>query len=152
MNKKLVYRIINIICLLIMIGSLVWLIAYWKHIPDEIATHFDIYGNPDSYDSKKSIIMLPIFSWIMYGTMVVVEHIPGAWNTGVKVTPENSARVYGIIKGMLVFLKLFLVLTFTLITVFSALGKSIPIWFMPFELIGIFGTIIVSMVRLYRAR
>lgn len=152
MDKKILYRVINILCLVIMIGTVAWLIAVWNRIPDEIATHFNVYGEPDNYGSKKDIIVLPIFSWLIYGIMVVVECIPGAWNTGVKVTPQNSARVYGIIKGMLVILKLVIVLTFTLLTVFSALGNGLPVWFLPVELIAIFGTILVSIIRLYRAR
>lgn len=152
MNKKILYRIINILCLVIMIGTIVWLAVIWDRIPDEIATHFDYAGNPDSYGSKSSIIVLPIFAWLLYGIMVFVELIPGAWNTGVKVTPENSERVYGIIKSMLVFLKLYIVILFTVITIFSALGKGLPVWLLPVELIVIFGTIIVSIVRLYRAR
>lgn len=152
MNKKILYRIINILCLLIMVGSLIWLIVYWKNIPDEIATHFNIYGEADSFGSKKDIIVLPIFAWLTYGMMSLVECIPGAWNTGVKVTPENSARVYSIIKGMLVILKLLVVLTFVLITVYSAIGTSIPVWFLAVEIIGIFGTIIISLIRLYKAR
>ena len=111
MNKKILYRIINILCLVIMVGSLVWLILYWKHIPDEIPTHFDVYGDADDFGSKKEIIILPIFAWMIYGMISLIECFPGAWNTGVKVTPENSARVYGILKGMIVILKLFVVLT-----------------------------------------
>ena len=152
MNKKILYRIINILCLVIMIGTIVWLAVIWDRIPDEIPTHFDYAGNPDSYDSKTSIIVLPIFAWLLYGMMVFVELIPGAWNTGVKVTPENSERVYGIIKSMLVLLKLYIVILFTVITILSALAKSLPVWLLPVELIVIFGTIIVSIVRLYRAR
>ena len=152
MNKKILYRVINILCLLIMIGTIVWLVAIWDKIPEEIPTHFDYAGNPDSYGSKTEIIVIPIFAWILYGVMAFVELIPGAWNTGVKVTPENQARVYEIIKGMLVFLKLYIVCLFTLITIFSALAKSLPVWLLPVELIVIFGTIIVSIVRLYRAR
>ncbi len=152
MNKKILYRVINILCLLIMIGTIVWLVAVWDNIPEEIPTHFDYAGNPDSYGSKTDIIVLPIFAWILYGVMVFVELIPGAWNTGVKVTPENQDRVYGIIKGMLVFLKLYIVCLFTLITIFSALAKSLPVWLLPVELVVIFGTIIISIVRLYRAR
>ena len=152
MNKKILYRIINILCFVIMIGTIVWLAVIWDRIPDEIPTHFDYAGNPDSYDSKTSIIVLPIFAWLLYGMMVFVELIPGAWNTGVKVTPENSERVYGIIKSMLVLLKLYIVILFTVITIFSALAKSLPVWLLPVELIVIFGTIIVSIVRLYRAR
>ena len=152
MNKKIMYRAINILCLLILIGTIVWLVAVWDNIPDEIATHFDYAGNPDSYGSKTDIIVIPIFAWILYGVMVFVELIPGAWNTGVKVTPENSERVYGIIKSMIVFLKLYIVILFAVITVFSALVQRMPVWLLPVEMVVIFGTIIVSLVRLYRAR
>lgn len=152
MNKKILYRIINILCLVIMVGSLVWLIVYWKHIPDEIPTHFNVYGEADSFGSKKDIIILPIFAWMTFGMISLIELFPGAWNTGVKVTPENSGRVYGILKGMIVILKLFVVLTFTLLMVFSAISKGLPVWLLPVELVGIFGTIIVSIIRLYKAR
>lgn len=150
MSRKIIYRIINIICLLMLIGTVVWLIVTWDNIPDEIAMHYNVAGEVDSMGSKKDIIFLPIMSWIMYGVMVLVEHIPGAWNTGVKVTPENSARVYGIIKRMLVILKLVLVGTFTLLTVVSAKGLDMPIWFLPVELVLIFGTIIWHLISLYR--
>lgn len=152
MDKKLLYRILNILCLVIMVGSLVWLILYWKKIPDEIPTHFNVYGEADNFGSKKSIIILPIFAWMIYGMIFLIECFPGAWNTGVKVTPENSVRVYGILKGMIVILKLFVVLTFTLLMVFSAISKGLPIWLLPVELVGIFGTIIVSLIRLYKVR
>ena len=152
MNKKIFYRILNILCLVMVLATTAWLIAYWKNIPKEIPTHFDIYGNPDDFGSKKDIIMLPILTWIMLGVMSLVECFPGAWNTGVKVTPENSARVYGIIKGMLVWIKLFVILIFVLMTIFSALGKSLPVWLTPVEMLLIFGTIIVNLVRLYKAR
>lgn len=152
MNKKIFYRITNILCFIVVLGTTIWLIAYWKHIPDEIPTHFDLYGNPDSFGGKKDIIMLPIFTWILYGIMSLVECIPAAWNTGVKVTPENSARVYGVIKGMLVWVKFIIMIIFVLITIFSALGKSLPVWLVTVEMVFIFGTIIVNLVRLYRAK
>lgn len=152
MDKKLLYRILNILCLVIMVGSLVWLILYWKKIPDEIPTHFNVYGEADNFGSKKSIIILPIIAWMIYGMISLIECFPGAWNTGIKVTPENSARVYGILKSMIVILKLFVVLTFTLLMVFSAISKGLPVWLLPVELVGIFGTIIVSLIRLYKVR
>ena len=152
MNKKILYRIVNILCLLMVLGTTIWLIAYWKNIPAEIPTHFDLYGNADDFGSKKDIIMLPIFTWIMLGVMSLVELCPGAWNTGVKVTPENSARVYGIIKGMLVWVKFIVMLIFVLMTIFSALSKSLPVWLLPVEMVLIFGTVIFNIVRLYKAR
>lgn len=150
MNNKIVYRIIDIICLLTLIGTVVWLIIYWDNMPDEIAMHYNAAGEIDKTSSKKDIIMLPIMSFLMYGIMFFVEHIPGAWNTGVKVTPENSARVYKIIRRMLAILKVVLVMTFTMMTIFSALCKSMPVWFLPVELVLIFGTIIWHIISLYR--
>jgi hypothetical protein len=133
-------------------GTIIWLIIIWDSLPDEIAMHYNAAGEVDRMGRKTDIIILPIMSWIMYGVMVLVEHIPGAWNTGVKVTPENAARVYGITKRMIVILKLLLVMIFTMITVFSAMGKNMPIWFLPVELLLIFGNIIWHLISLYRNR
>ncbi|MBE5944072.1 MAG: DUF1648 domain-containing protein [Lachnospiraceae bacterium] len=150
MNKKIIYRIINILCLMILIGTVIWLVIVWDSLPDEVAMHFNAAGEVDRTSRKTDIIILPIMSWLMYGIMVLVEHIPGAWNTGVKVTPENSARVYGIIKRMIVILKLLLVIIFTMMTIFSAIGKNMPVWFVPIELVLIFGNIIWHIISLYK--
>ena len=149
MNKKIVYRIIDIICIATLIGTVIWLIIYWDNMPEVIAMHYNAAGEIDKTSSKTDIIILPIMSFLMYGIMFLVEHIPGAWNTGVKVTPENSARVYNIIRRMLVILKVVLVMTFTMMTILSALCKSMPVWFLPVELVLIFGTILWHIISLY---
>lgn len=150
MNKKIIYRIINILCLVMLVGTIICLIIAWDDIPDEIPIHFNASGEIDRMGDKVEIIMMPIFSWILFGTLFFVEMIPGAWNTGVKVTPENSERVYNIIKRMLVTIKFVLVLSFTVITVFIAIGKPLPGWFLPFELISIFGPMVYNLISLYR--
>lgn len=150
MNSKMIYRIINIICLMILAGTVVWLMIIWDNIPDEIPMHYNYAGEADRMGSKSDIIIMPIFSWLLYGIMAFVEIIPGAWNTGVKVTPENSKRVYAIIKRMLVTIKVSLVILFTMITVFSVNGKNLPVWLTLVTCVLIFGTIISSLISLYK--
>ena len=152
MNKKIIYRIINILCLVMLVGTIVWLIVTWDNIPDEVPMHFNAGGEIDRMGDKVEIIVMPIFSWLLYGIMAFIEAIPGAWNTGVKVTPENSARVYAIIKRMLVTIKFVMVLSFTMITVFISIGKPLPVWFLAFELICIFGPMVYNLISLYRNR
>ncbi len=150
MNSKMIYRIINIICLITLVGTVVWLMIIWDKIPDEIPMHYNYAGEADRMGSKSDIIILPIFSWLLYGIMAFVELIPGAWNTGVKVTAENSQRVYAIIRRMLVVIKVSMVFLFTMITIFSVNGKNMPVWFTLVTCVAIFGTIIYSLISLYK--
>lgn len=78
--------------------------------------------------------------------------MPGTWNTGVRVTAENSARVYGILGRMLLLIKLELVFLLTFVMMSSICGSSMPAIFMPVTLIVLFGTIIVHLISLYRNR
>lgn len=152
MGRIILRRVINIICLLVLIGTTVFLIAYWKNIPNEIPMHYNAAGEVDNMGDKSSVIMLPILNWIMFGIMSVIELCPGAWNTGVRVTAENSARVYGILGRMLLLIKLELVFLLTFVMMSSICGSSMPAIFMPVTLIVLFGTIIVHLISLYRNR
>ena len=72
--------------------------------------------------------------------------------TNVKITEENRDRVYGVILNMLNILKTVIVFVFCYITVCSALEYRLPGWLTVVEIIAIFGTIIVSIVKLYKVR
>lgn len=77
MGRIILRRVINIICLLVLIGTTVFLIAYWKNIPNEIPMHYNAAGEVDNMGDKSSVIMLPILNWIMFGIMSVIELCPG---------------------------------------------------------------------------
>lgn len=60
--KWKIFLITSIVCLLPILGG----VMLWKKLPDEIAIHFNLYGNPDNYASKGFVVFaLPIFMALM---------------------------------------------------------------------------------------
>lgn len=151
-GKTIINRIINILCLLMLVGMTVYLIIRWKDIPNLIPSHYNIKGEVDSFGEKKSILICPIMNWIMYILITVLENFPQMWNTGVRVTEKNRQRVYTILGAMIGSIKLVMVFTFLYLTVCMAELISPAAWFTLAEMGLIFGIIIVSMVKLYKVR
>ena len=140
----------NILCLILLIGILIYLFIHWNSIPDKIPGHYNAMGEIDRMGSKGEILILPIISWIMYLGMTVLEKFPQVWNTGVKVTEENKERVYRTLKNMISTMKVIVIAVFSYLTINSAQALSLSVWFLPVFLILIFGSIIFFIIRLIR--
>lgn len=152
MKKHPLEKLMNRLSLLVLLGAAVFLAACWHRIPAEVPMHFNAAGQIDRWGDKAELLILPVISWLMYGLLTVVEQFPGAWNTGVKVTEENRERVYALLAHMLSTLKLLIMVLFTWITVWCALARPLPVWFLPVVLTVLFGNLIYWLVRLFRAR
>ena len=144
--------IVNIVCLILLIGIIAFLVLAWKGIPDKIPGHYNFAGDIDRWGNKGELLFLPILSWILYLGMTVVEHFPQIWNTGVTVTEENKERVYRILKDMFSTVKLIVVAVLSYLTINSALMIGGTIWSLPILLILMFGTIIFFVMKLIRAK
>ncbi len=144
--------VINLICLLLLLGVAGYLAVNWSSIPDKIPSHYNAVGEVDSWGNKMELLVLAIIGWIMYIGITVLEQFPQAWNTGVTVTEENKARIYPILKMMISTLKLLVVGVFVFLALNSALAKALPLWFLPVFLVVMFGSIVFFIVRLIRAK
>lgn len=152
MKKHPLDKLMNRLSLLVLVGTALFLALYWRHIPQEVPMHFNAAGEIDRWGSKAELLILPVISWLMYGLLTVVEQFPGAWNTGVKVTEENRERVYALLGHMLSTLKFLIMVMFAWITLWCALAKPLPVWFLPVVLGAVFGDMIYWLVRVFRAR
>lgn len=150
--RRYMNRIINIIGLLMLVALTIYLIIKWKDIPSVIPKHYDFSGNVDSFGKKSAILICPITAWLVYIFITVISFFPQLWNTGVKVTEQNREAVYGIVRNLLSLIKLFIVFTFSYMTVCQVEGYRLPWWFTPVEIVVIIGIIIVYMVKLYKVR
>ena len=148
--KKNYYIIVEICCLICLIGTLLFLIINWNSIPDEVPGHYNAVGEIDGVTGKYSLIILLMINWVMYIGMSVIERFPQIWNTGVKVTEENKYRVYCILKDMLKMTKLIIVILFTYLTINSARAMHLHPWFTPVSLILVFGTLIFYIIKLLK--
>lgn len=145
-------KFLNRLCLLILLGTAAFLALYWQYIPSEVPMHYNAAGEIDRWGSKAELLILPVIAWLLYGMMTVVEQFPGAWNTGVKVTEENRERVYALLGRMLSTMKLLITAMFAWITVWCALARPLPVWFLPVVLVAVFGDMAYWLVRVFRAR
>ena len=141
--------IVSLSCL---VGVSLYLILAWSTIPAQIPAHYNAAGEVNRWGSKSELIILPIISWLIYGMITLIERFPQAWNTGVRVTEENRAVVYRLLKNMIACVKMITLSIFSCLTVLSSLARSLPVWFLLAFLVLLFGTIAYFIVKLTRIR
>lgn len=151
--KKNKYNIfVEVVCLILLIGVLIYLFLNWSSIPDKIPGHYNSMGEIDRMGSKGELLILPIVGWLMYIGLTVVEHFPQIWNTGVTVTEKNKERVYGILKNMMSTVKLVMVAVFVYLAINSSKAIPLPVWFLPVFLLLVFGPILFFIIKLVRVK
>ena len=143
---------IDLLCLCLLVGVLLYLGVQWDKIPDKIPAHYNAMGAVDRWGSKQSLILPQFFSWLIFFCITGIERFPQIWNTGVRPTAENQERVYRYTKDLLVTEKLVMVALFAYITIQSATGKALSVWFLPLSLLFVFAPIVYHMWRLYKAK
>jgi len=146
------HTVTNIICLLQLIGIVIYLIIAWNNIPEQIPAHFDASGAVTRYGNKNTLFTMTIIAWISFALMSLIERFPQIWNTGVRVTEENKFRVYRIIKSLLLVTKLMMVTMFVYITIMQSLSRNVHAWFMPLFIFMFVGESAYFIVKLIRAR
>ena len=144
--------VINILCLILLIGVIIYLIVIWGSLPDKIPGHYNAMGEIDKWSNKGSLFAVPIVAWIMFIGISVLEGFPQVWNTGVAVTVENQVRVYRNLRNMISTLKFLIVVNFVYLTINSSRATSLTVWFLPVFLILIFGSMIFFIIKLVRER
>ena len=82
-TKSKMDKILNCLSRIILIGTTIFLICYWKYIPVQIPMHYDFAGNIDRWGAKGELLIIPIIAWLIYALISILEHFPGSWNTGV---------------------------------------------------------------------
>ena len=68
--------LLNVLCLLQLIGITLFLLICWARIPQQIPMHYDLGGNITRWGNKAELIIIPVLAWIMYLLMTVLEYFP----------------------------------------------------------------------------
>lgn len=154
MNIKntLADTVMEYICRILLIGTLIYLIVRWNEIPDQIPVHYNAAGEIDGWGGKGMVWLFVVITWGLYLGITFVGRFPELWNTGVKITKTNKEKVYRLIKYLIGTSKLILITVFTLLIVFTTLVKPLPLWFA-----GIYLTILIAdmafwLVRIFMER
>lgn len=144
--------IMEVLGLVMLIGTPLYLVIRWPSIPDKLPMHYNFAGEIDRWGGKGEVLFLVVMVWILYLMISLVEHFPSVWNTGVQVTPENRMRVYRTLKYMVKTLKIAMTLVFTFLIFNTVAGIPLPEWFTVVYVLLIIGDLAFWLIRLYRVR
>ena len=142
--------ILNLLCLILLIGITLWLTIFWDRIPDQVPMHYDFAGNINRWGKKSEMLLLPVMAWLLYLLLTVIERFPKIWNTGVTVTEENREWVYTSLLHLISTMKFIIVCIFTWLIVQTPLGISLPGWFMIVVLLAVFGNMGFWLGEVYK--
>lgn len=144
--------ILNILCLILLTGTSVFLVVYWNDIPNQVPLHYDFAGKVNRIGSKNEYIVVVAIGWIIYILMTVIERFPGIWNTGIEVTEENREKVYATLLHFISSLKFIIICIFTYLTIKGIFSLQLSAWFTPIYLLLIFGDMGYWVFRLLKLR
>ena len=116
-------------------------------LPTTIPIHFNTSGKADNYGNKMTLLILPLIATIIYFAITQLNKQPHILNYMTIITKENAEKEYTGATRILRFLKLLILLIFSLIVLFtfltsSAVTNRLGFWFLPM----IFGLLSISAV------
>ena len=123
---KRIRAMLEILSLLVVLGVVLFLLLYWRSIPEQVPTHFDGKGQPTNWGDKMTLLILPIVGVVAYFLLTGCNALALAVS---KDELPSSAGVW------LSAFKLLLLLPFTVMTVFAALARPLPAWFTPISIL-----------------
>ncbi|KEZ85157.1 hypothetical protein IO99_16210 [Clostridium sulfidigenes] len=143
-------KFLETLALLILLGSIIYLIFIWSTLPDTIPSHYNAKGVVTNWSGKGMLLIMPIISIILYTGLTTITLFPNIWNAPVEITEKNQNFVYTNLKTMLIVLKLILVSDFSYMTICSATKSSLSVLFTPIVLIAVFGTLAFFITRIIK--
>jgi len=93
------------IALIALIYIIAQVIIEYPALENEIVTHFDNSGNPNSWGNKESILILSLVALSLYTGLTFLNRYPHLFNYPVEITEENAHKQYQLAKSLIIFLK-----------------------------------------------
>ncbi len=89
-------RRIELVAWIVMTASLMYTAVSLLDLPETVPIHFDLKGQPDSWGSPATYLLLPVVIILTCGLMSFLVHFvdPQYWNSPDKLTPETAPRWY----------------------------------------------------------
>ena len=122
MAKRIIRIALEVLSLLVLLGTIVFLILYWKHIPDQIPAHFDGAGQIDGLSGKRTILWVPAAMLVLYVSLSLTRTMRIR-------SLGREARIPAPLT--LTVMKLLMLVGFSYMTVCAALVRPLGAWFLP---------------------
>lgn len=127
----------------------IWALTIYTFLksPTTIPTHFNASGQADDYGNKVTLLILPILATIIYFVVTQLNKHPHVLNYMTEITEDNAEKQYTNATRMLRFLKLAILIIFSLIIIFTYLTtigvkNGLGFWFLPLT----FGLLLIPTI------
>ena len=155
LKKKPLENVLNIISLLVYIGSVIHLFMHWSSLPNRVPIHYNLVGEIDKWGSKEAIFFLPITGAILWMGLTILEKFPHLYNYLVVLTEENIERQYKNASTMINVVKNEILLYIAYCSwkdVNITYGRDVVLetWDLPIFLLILFGSIGFFIIRSFR--
>ena len=149
-------RLLEVLGWLILIFLWTVTLLDYSGLPDTIPTHFDFAGKPNDFGSKMTIFALPVFGTLMFVGMTILNRFPHIFNYPTKITDQNARRLYTIATRLLRYLKLMIVLIYSVIVLMTTRSAEYRLsgpgkWFLPLFMGVIFIPLIYAIIKLFKS-
>jgi uncharacterized membrane protein len=142
---------LEILAALALIATFVTVAVLWNSAPERLPTHFGASGAPDAWGGRGGVLALVIIAALLYALFTVITALPRIWNVPQSAARRDPARAYRAARTMLLLLKLELIATFGYMTYCMLRARPLSAWFLPAELIVLFGTVAIALVFILRS-
>lgn len=161
--KKLVdkrLKVIDFLITIIVIGISIFLIFYWKHIPEQVPLHWNSAGVIDDYSDAGSYIMLVIMMYFFFAGHTMKKTIPifdlkeNLFGKELmhKISKEKEIEAISVLLGMLWACDLFVQMIFAYIILCGVFLKNLGIWFMPLIMILLTADFVWFFIRMRKIK
>lgn len=132
-------------------------VLFWPALPALVPTHFGVTGEVDAWGDKRTILILPSVSVLLYLMFTIVCRYPHKFNYPWPITAQNARQQYQLAYSLLAWFKAEVILLFSFLewtTIRTAFGqiKGLGIAFLPLVLLVMFGTLGIYFYFAYRSR
>ena len=141
MTKRMIRIVLEALSLLILLGTILFLIIYWKRIPEQVPTHFDGAGRITDWGGKTTLLILPIVGAASYLLLTGCNALVSVMKQD--ELPPSAPTLFSAFK-------LLLLAPFAAITICGALATPLPAWFTPVSMVLPFLPITVLVVDALR--
>ena len=153
-------RIIDILISIVVIGLTVFLIIYWKHIPEQVPQHWNFAGEIDDYADAGSYIMLVIMMYFFYAWHQLTKLSPTfGWKENIfgkepaaKVSEEVEKEAFNTLMLMLWICDLILQIVLAYIVVCGVFVANLGKWFLSVTFILLTADFVLFGIKLVRIK
>ena len=161
--KKLVdkrLKVIDFLITVIVIGISVFLLFYWKHIPEQVPLHWNFAGEIDDYSDAGSYIMLVIMMYFFFAGHTITKIIPTfdlkenlfGMELIHKVSKEKEVEAINVLLGMLWVCDLLVQMIFAYIILCCVFLRDLGVWFLPLMMILLTADFVCFFIRIMKIK